>query len=74
MNYPKSRNDQVTRQRYLLPAQERTGGVNIKKLAIFLPVDYACHIRTDEIIALFWRDKNFDRFMEYRKSIYAYLA
>jgi hypothetical protein len=40
------RNDQVTRQWFLLQAFERPGGATIEELAQSLPEDYACHIRT----------------------------
>ncbi|MBN1545413.1 MAG: WYL domain-containing protein [Syntrophaceae bacterium] len=41
-----SRNDQVTRQWYLLQALERPGGATIDELAQSLPEDFACHNRT----------------------------
>ena len=41
-----SRNDQVTRQWYLLQALGRPGGATIDELAGSLPEDYACHART----------------------------
>ena len=41
-----SRNDQVTRQWYLLQALEKPGGATIEELAKSLPEDYACHMRT----------------------------
>lgn len=40
------RNDQVTRQWFLLQALERPGGATIEELARSLPPDYACHSRT----------------------------
>ena len=41
-----SRNDQVTRQWFILQALERPGGVTIEEIARTLPKDYACHLRT----------------------------
>jgi len=41
-----SRNDQVTRQWFLLQSLERPGGATIEELAQSLPADYACHSRT----------------------------
>jgi predicted DNA-binding transcriptional regulator YafY len=41
-----SRNDQVTRQWFLLQALEKPGGATIDELAQSLPEDYACHTRT----------------------------
>jgi predicted DNA-binding transcriptional regulator YafY len=40
------RNDQVTRQWFLLQALEKPGGATIEMLARALPEDYACHLRT----------------------------
>jgi predicted DNA-binding transcriptional regulator YafY len=40
------RNDQVTRQWFLLQALEKPGGATIEMLARSLPRDYACHPRT----------------------------
>jgi predicted DNA-binding transcriptional regulator YafY len=40
------RNDQVTRQWFLLQALEKPGGATIEELARSLPADYACHVRT----------------------------
>lgn len=40
------RNDQVTRQWFLLQVLERPGGATIEELAQSLPEDYACHTRT----------------------------
>ncbi|MBN1567733.1 MAG: WYL domain-containing protein [Acidobacteria bacterium] len=40
------RNDQVTRQWFLLQALEKPGGATIDELAKSLPEDYACHPRT----------------------------
>jgi predicted DNA-binding transcriptional regulator YafY len=40
------RNDQVTRQWFLLKALEKPGGATIEELAQALPADYACHERT----------------------------
>jgi predicted DNA-binding transcriptional regulator YafY len=40
------RNDQVTRQWFLLQALEKPGGATIEQLAQSLPPDYACHTRT----------------------------
>lgn len=41
-----SRNDQVTRQWFLLQALEKPGGATIEELAKSLPEDYVCHPRT----------------------------
>ncbi|NWG12794.1 MAG: WYL domain-containing protein [Acidobacteria bacterium] len=41
-----SRNDQVTRQWFLLQALEKPGGATLPELAAALPEDYACHPRT----------------------------
>jgi predicted DNA-binding transcriptional regulator YafY len=41
-----ARNDQVTRQWFLLQALEKPNGATIEELAKSLPEDYACHIRT----------------------------
>ncbi len=41
-----SRNDQVTRQWFLLQALEKPGGATIEELAKSLPEDFACHQRT----------------------------
>ncbi len=41
-----SRNDQVTRQWFLLQALERPGGATIEQLVQALPADYACCART----------------------------
>jgi predicted DNA-binding transcriptional regulator YafY len=41
-----SRNDQVTRQWFLLQSLERPGGATIEELAQSLPADYVCHTRT----------------------------
>jgi predicted DNA-binding transcriptional regulator YafY len=41
-----SRNDQVTRQWFLLQALEKPGGATIEELAKSLPQDYACNPRT----------------------------
>lgn len=41
-----SRNDQVTRQWFLLQAIEKPGGATIEELVRSLPPDYACHART----------------------------
>ncbi len=41
-----SRNDQVTRQWFLLQALEKPGGATIDELARSLPADYTCHART----------------------------
>jgi len=41
-----SRNDQVTRQWFLLQAIEKPGGATIEELVRSLPADYACHPRT----------------------------
>ena len=43
---PMSRNDQVTRQWFILQALERPGGATIQEIAQSLPEDYACHLRT----------------------------
>ena len=40
------RNDQVTRQWFLLQALEKPGGATIEELAKSLPQDYACNPRT----------------------------
>jgi len=40
------RNDQVTRQWFLLQALEKPGGATIEELTQSLPPDYACHSRT----------------------------
>jgi predicted DNA-binding transcriptional regulator YafY len=40
------RNEQVTRQWFLLQALEKPGGATIEELAQSLPEDYACHTRT----------------------------
>jgi predicted DNA-binding transcriptional regulator YafY len=40
------RNDQVTRQWFLLQALQKPGGATIEELARSLPKDYACHLRT----------------------------
>ncbi len=41
-----SRNDQVTRQWFLLQAIEKPGGATIEELVRSLPPDYTCHART----------------------------
>ncbi len=41
-----SRNDQVTRQWFLIKALEKPGGATLEELAQSLPEDYACHPRT----------------------------
>jgi len=41
-----SRNNQVTRQWFLLQAIEKPGGATIEELVRSLPQDYACHPRT----------------------------
>jgi len=41
-----ARNDQVTRQWFLLQALEKPGGATIEELTRSLPADYACHART----------------------------
>lgn len=40
------RNDQVTRQWFLLQAIEKPGGATIEEIVRSLPPDYACHSRT----------------------------
>ncbi len=40
------RNDQVTRQWFILQALERPGGATIEEIARTLPKDYTCHPRT----------------------------
>lgn len=40
------RNDQVTRQWFLLQALEKPGGATIEELLQSLPADFACHTRT----------------------------
>jgi predicted DNA-binding transcriptional regulator YafY len=41
-----ARNDQVTRQWFLLQALEKPGGATIEELTRSLPADYACHALT----------------------------
>jgi len=41
-----SRNNQVTRQWFLLQALEKPGGATLEELSKSLPEDYACHVRT----------------------------
>lgn len=41
-----SRNDQVTRQWFLLQSLEKPGGATLEDLSKSLPEDYACHTRT----------------------------
>src|SRR3990172_297040 len=41
-----SRNDQVTRQWFILQALERPGGATIEAIARALPKDFECHLRT----------------------------
>ncbi|MBN1569788.1 MAG: WYL domain-containing protein [Acidobacteria bacterium] len=41
-----SRNDQVTRQWFLIKALEKSGGATLEELVQSLPEDYACHPRT----------------------------
>jgi predicted DNA-binding transcriptional regulator YafY len=41
-----ARNNQVTRQWFLLQALEKPGGATIEELMRSLPADFACHVRT----------------------------